>query len=181
MALPTRLLSLSLRAEIEFPEALQVAATRGDYFPAGPRQEGDEELHRFDRSLIAASPDGPRCRRPLSPPLASYRRSTPSSAESKDPAEGEIPDEGGPPADGHRVSGARLEAGAWLFAQWRPADGRELAEGIEWFAREAWWEGRELEGEPYLRLVREDGKLAFQLFWRLALRPRQGTKTEGRG
>ena len=73
---------------------------------------------------------------------------------------------------------ARLGAGLWIFTQWRPADGGELAEGVEWFAREAWWEGRELEGALFLRLVREDERLAFQLLRRLAPPSRSATPTE---
>lgn len=158
MAIPTRLLTLDLRSAIDFPEALTLAMRDGDFFPGGPADEGDEELHRFDLDLLASGPDGPRCRRPLPLPLASHRRSRPKGAAKE--AQTEVRLEPG--------LKARLQAGLWLFTQWRPADGGELAEGIEWFAREAWWEGRELEGGLFLRLVREDGRLAFQLLMRLA-------------
>jgi hypothetical protein len=163
MALPTRLLTLDLRAGIEYPESLPVATTEGDFYPSGPLEEGDEELHRFGHDLVSMGPEGPRCRRPLPTPEALYRRrGRESGAIEARSAEG--PAEPRPGAG----PGSRLEAGLWLFTQWRPADGGELALGIEWFAREAWWEERSLEGALYLRLVREDGGLAFQLLGRLA-------------
>jgi hypothetical protein len=77
----------------------------------------------------------------------------------------------------------RLEAGSWLFTQWRsgkdegPAAGDlaaddlaagDLARGLEWFAREAWWQRRALEGPWLLRLVKEDGRIACQALRRLS-------------
>ena len=164
MDLPTRLLTLDLGAGIEYPEVLHLVRTDGDFFPAGPLDEGGEELHRFDPDLVSMGPEGPRCRRPLPSPEASYRRRGRESGAVEARAE-EVATE----VHANASDGSCLVAGLWLFTQWRPADGGQLALGIEWFAREAWWEGRELEGRLFLRLVREDGKLAFQLFWRLAL------------
>ncbi|HUX40459.1 MAG TPA: hypothetical protein VMV83_04745 [Rectinemataceae bacterium] len=168
MALPTRLLTLDLRAGIEYPEALYVVTTRGDFYPAGPLDEGDEELHRFDLDLVPMGPEGPRCRRPLPPPEASYRRRGRESGAVEARAKEGRAEEERTEMRANASTGSRLVAGLWLFTQWRPADGGELALGIEWFAREAWWEGRELEGKLFLRLVREDGKLAFQILGRLA-------------
>lgn len=158
-----RLLTLNLRDCIEYPEALPVVTIEGDFYPAGPSEEGGEELHRFGLDLVTMGPEGPRCRRPLPSPEASYRRRGRENSAIETRAQ-----EGRTDARAVADPGSRLETGFWLFAQWRPAAGGELALGIEWFAREAWWEGRKLEGPLYLRLVREDGGLAFQLLGRLA-------------
>jgi hypothetical protein len=40
-------------------------------------------------------------------------------------------------------------------------------EGLEWFAREAWWERSAALGPYILRRVREDGRLATQALRRL--------------
>jgi hypothetical protein len=143
--------------------------------------EGEQELFVFDATeLVAFDPDeGPR----LSPgpdalPAARfYGRSVDGS-------------EGGASGGGCRgcsapcgaVSGASdgaapretaattiagperlLPAGRYLFMQWRPRDAAELAEGIEWFARECWWEGNRGRGPYFVRRIKEDGKLATQI------------------
>ena len=158
------------------------------FFPEGPRREGEEELHVFGDSLISMSPDGPRCRRPLPWPRASYCSGVAGGKVGFPKGEASPGGSTGEASPGDSTSaGVRppnttnatnptnrarppltLGAGLWLFSQWRPVDRRELADGIEWFAREGWWEGRELEGEYFLRLVREDSRVAFQLLRRLA-------------
>jgi len=55
-----------------------------------------------------------------------------------------------------------LPSGDYLFMQWRPTDDEELAEGIEWFAREAWWERFPTLGPFFVRRIAEDGKIAVQ-------------------
>lgn len=56
-----------------------------------------------------------------------------------------------------------LRPGAYLFMQFRPIDEEELRGGLEWFARESWWEGAEARGPYVVRRVAEDGKLATQV------------------
>ena len=197
MGLPNRLLVLDLRAPLVYESAAsgtmdsapprtamtptreaaapaEEAASPGPsapsrlhdeagFFPEGPRREGEEELHVFGDSLLSMSPDGPRCRRPLPWPRASYRSGVAGGKEGLPKGEASIRDS---PARARPP--LTLGAGLWLFSQWRPVDGWELADGIEWFAREGWWEGRELEGEFFLRLVREDSRVAFQILRRLA-------------
>jgi hypothetical protein len=115
--------------------------------------EGEEELFLFDEeSLVDFDPDdGPMLKRPLSAPRFYGRRPAPGK---------EL-------AGAQGLPSAKLDAGSYSFLQWRPRDEGELAEGIEWFARECWWE-RSGAGGPYvLRRVREDGKLATQALRRL--------------
>jgi hypothetical protein len=114
--------------------------------------EGGEELFLFDdEDLVEFDPDeGPKLRRPLARPRYYGRR--PVSAASSGEAAGPQ---------------AKLDAGTYAFLQWRPRDERELEEGLEWFAREAWWEGSPAAGPYILRRVREDGKLATQALRRL--------------
>lgn len=61
----------------------------------------------------------------------------------------------------------RLEAGDYLFHQWRAAAYSSLEDGLEDFVRQVWWEGERTEGSWLLRVVREDGKTAFQGLRRL--------------
>lgn len=116
--------------------------------------EGEEEVFMFDEaSLVDYDPDeGPRIGRPLPAP-GYYGRGAAGGRESRatigKPASGELP------------------SGRYAFAQWRPRDEEELAEGLEWFARELWWERSPTEGPFIVRRVREDGALATQALRRL--------------
>jgi len=107
--------------------------------------EGEEELFLFDEEeLVGFDPDeGPSLRRPLPQPRYYGRR----------------PIQAG--------SAAELKAGGYVFLQWRPRDEAELLEGLEWFARESWWERSQAIGPYILRRVREDGRLATQALRRL--------------
>ena len=57
---------------------------------------------------------------------------------------------------------ASLAPGVYAFVQWRPSDEEELMAGLEWFAREAWWQRAAAKGPFILRRIREDGALATQ-------------------
>lgn len=109
--------------------------------------EGEEELFLFDaEELVAFDPDeGPSLRRPL--PRPRYYGHRPAG----DPAKAE----------------SVLAMGSYAFLQWRPGDEEELADGLEWFARESWWERIDAKGPYILRRVHEDGKLATQALRRL--------------
>jgi hypothetical protein len=145
MRLPESLLRLDLGRDLDFPLPIGLAGSPA-LFPEGPDREGGEELHVYPPGLFPADEDGPRCPRPLPPPLSSWSTAA---------------------ADRESGTGYRLTSGAWLFAQSRPTGPSELEDFLEWFAREAWWERRRLEGPWLLRLVREDGKTAYQLLRRL--------------
>ncbi len=60
-----------------------------------------------------------------------------------------------------------LAPGLYAFTQWRAPDAPSLMEGIEYFAREIWWEGVECRGPWILRRVAEDGRIATQLLVRM--------------
>jgi hypothetical protein len=115
--------------------------------------EEEEELFLFDEeSLVDFDPDeGPMLRRPLPVPRYYGRRPAPGK---------DFAGSAGLPV-------ARLEAGSYSFLQWRARDEEELAEGLEWFARECWWERSGARGPYFLRRVREDGKLATQALRRI--------------
>jgi hypothetical protein len=115
--------------------------------------EGEEELFLFDEeALVSFDPDdGPVLRRPLPSPRFYGRRPAPGSA-----SEG-----------GAALASSRLDAASYAFLQWRARDEEELAEGLEWFAREAWWERSGARGPFLLRRLREDGKIATQALRRL--------------
>lgn len=110
-------------------------------------EEGHEELFVFEaEDLVVFDPDeGPRAVRPLPAPRFHGR----GLALGERPAEAE--------------SEHALPRGDYLFMQWRPAGEDELLAGIEFFAREAWWEGAKATGPYLLRRVLEDGKVATQL------------------
>jgi len=148
--------------------------------PAGKAglEDGEEELFVFDESgLIAFDPDdGPRVALPLPPPCF-YGRAVqakrprreagalpPESAES---AEAASPEGAGSAVPEGAKAASRgeyaLRPGAYLFMQFRPLDEEELRGGLEWFARESWWEGAEARGPYVVRRVAEDGKLATQV------------------
>jgi hypothetical protein len=122
--------------------------------------EGEEELFLFDEEeLVDFDPDeGPKLRRPLPRPRYYGRRPAPGAGVFGD--DNSVSAAGGP--------AARLAAGGYAFLQWRPRDEEELLVGLEWFAREAWWERSAARGPYILRRVREDGRLATQALRRLA-------------
>lgn len=61
-----------------------------------------------------------------------------------------------------------IPPGSYLFMQFRPRDEAEFLEGLEWFAREAWWGGERMQGPWLIRRLREDGGLATQVLRSLA-------------
>jgi hypothetical protein len=73
----------------------------------------------------------------------------------------------GSPADDAPEARIVLEPGLYAFMQWRVRDSASMREGIEYFAREAWWEGRSIVGPWILRRVAEEGKIATQLLAKL--------------
>jgi len=89
--------------------------------------------------------EGPRAIRPLA---------APSFTGMRDPAK---------PAG----KGLILEAGRYVFSQERKGSMEKaeewLADYIEEFARDIWWNAIQAGGELYLRLVKEDNKTAAQL------------------
>jgi hypothetical protein len=106
--------------------------------------EGREWLFQFDRtSVIADGPDGPKVRLPLPNPAR-----TASKPEGSDCGNWE------------------LAEGVWLFMQDRPKSIEALADFIERFEREIWWEGLKAEETLFARFVHEDGRLAAQLLRR---------------
>ena len=118
--------------------------------------DGEEEVFFFDEEELVAfdANEGPVLRRPLPAPRFYGRRAAAppdSAAQSASPA----------------ASAARLPTGAYAFVQWRPADEAGLIEGLEWFARETWWERTGAKGPYILRRLREDGKLATQAWRRI--------------
>jgi hypothetical protein len=146
------LLTLDLREDLAYRNLppLQDLGSQDEavkaWFPE--LDEGEERLHILDAASFDFGGDGPGVALPLPSPTASYARSGLDT----------LP--GG--------AAFILTAGSYLFFQWRPTSMEELAEGLEWFAREAWWEGRSTVGPTMLRLVCEDGRLARQALRRLA-------------
>jgi len=145
--------------------------------PAGKAglEDGEEELFVFDESgLVAFDPDdGPRVALPLPPPsfygraVQAKRPGREDGAQPQEGAEAAGPDGAGS-ADPEGAKAASrgeyaLRPGAYLFMQFRPIDEEELRGGLEWFARESWWEGAEARGPYVVRRVAEDGKLATQV------------------
>jgi hypothetical protein len=100
--------------------------------------EDEEELFVFEEAqLVSFDPDeGPRLSRPLPRPAFYGRR-----------------------MDG---GGYKLSAGSYSFLQWRVSSEAELMDGLEWFARELWWERADAIGPYLLRRLREEGKIATQ-------------------
>jgi hypothetical protein len=164
------LLSLDLRASLEY-EGLEnpplsgaplsgvvlVPGASGEILELGlgaDMAEGEEEIFLFDElDLVDFDPDdGPRLRRPLSAPRFYGRRPAPRQG----------------PAASASGPAAKLEAGTYSFMQWRPREAEELEEGLEWFARESWWERTTARGPYILRRVREDSRLATQVLRRLS-------------
>lgn len=146
--------------------------------------EGEEELFVLDADeLVRFDPDdGPRLVEALPPPRF-YGRAAGTSACSgcRAPCAPKGRPEGGAasgraagdgsggaaPAVSSGAAGVAgpewaVPAGRYLFMQWRPEDEDELREGLEWFARESWWDGNRGVGPYIVRRVKEDGKLATQ-------------------
>jgi hypothetical protein len=148
--LPTRLLSLRLAAPLPYRACEPSSQPGRSKLPAESEArtdlaEGAESLEIHEPStLIIESADGPRLPALLPPP-----------------------DWRGVALEGRSIASTgsdvrELAAGTYLFTQWRPADEEELRAGLEWFLREAWWEGTPGTGPVYLRRVFEDGRLATQ-------------------
>jgi hypothetical protein len=107
--------------------------------------------------LVREDPEeGPCLHLPLpAPNFSGYRTETRTSGES-----------------GTQDTG--IEAGEYLFMQWRPAAApehasgiftasrEEIEAGIDYFIRQVWWEGEKTRGPWYFRALEEDGKTAFQ-------------------
>lgn len=55
-----------------------------------------------------------------------------------------------------------LEAGDYLFVQWRAKDFASAEKGLEAFARQIWREDKRGEGPWILRIVAEDGDIGYQ-------------------
>jgi hypothetical protein len=131
-------------------------------------EEGDEELFLFDSDeLVSFDPDdGPRLAAAI-PPARFYGRAArgPACAGCSAPCAPAAQTASGDIDGAREIAGPewRLPAGRYLFMQWRPANEAELADGIEWFARESWWEGRSGLGPYIVRRLKEDGKLATQI------------------
>ncbi|MBL8966724.1 MAG: hypothetical protein JNG85_06920 [Spirochaetaceae bacterium] len=146
-------------------------------------EEGEEELFIFEEAeLIEFDPDdGPRVILPLPPPRFYGRMAAPTKGDRKAKAEPSIPAPGAPapeaPAgDGTAAppskDGAKppktsveysLAPGTYLFMQFRPLDAEEMRSGLEWFARESWWEAAAARGPYLVRRIAEDGELATQI------------------
>lgn len=162
-----KLLTLKLHAPlcysgIENPPfiglAVPEAFSRLSGTPSPKEGEGREEIFVFDEvELVSFDPDdGPRAAaRPPAPRF--YGSSLARGAKGK---EGEAP--------------CALDPGLYLFMQWRPSNEAEFREGVEWFAREAWWEGEAARGPYIVRRLVEDGKVATQLFRALPAAAKEG-------
>jgi len=129
-------------------------------------EEGAEELFLFDEAeLVRFDPDeGPRIAAALPRP-GFYGRGLGRGAPARECSTGSGDAD---PADAAGGAVRReLPRGKYAFMQWRPADEADLRQGLEWFARETWWEGTATEGPYILRRLREDGKLATQVLRRV--------------
>lgn len=147
-------------------------------------EEGEEELFIFEEAeLIEFDPDdGPRVILPLPPPRFYGRMAAPPKTDRKAKAEpsrptpseapapaAQAPDEtAAPPAkEGAKPPKTSVEyslaPGTYLFMQFRPLDAEEMRSGLEWFARESWWEAAAARGPYLVRRIAEDGELATQI------------------
>ena len=55
-----------------------------------------------------------------------------------------------------------LAPGDYFFFQWRKTSYPTLEDGLEDFVRQVWWKGEKTEGPWILRVIAEDGDVAFQ-------------------
>lgn len=112
----------------------------------------NEEVFLFEeRDLIVFDPDdGPRLATELPSPFFYGRGLSKESIE----------------AD--RKGSFLLIPGEYLFFQWRPKNEPELREGLEWFARESWWEDQKADGPYIVRRILEDKALATQVLRAIA-------------
>jgi hypothetical protein len=141
----------------------------------GSLAEGEEELFVFDETQLVLFDldEGPRVPRPLPLP-GFYGRGGKGRAsgflEHGAGREVAAPSNAGiiPGDPAPRPAEYMIPPGRYLFLQFRPADEEELAEGLEYFAREAWWTGAACVGPWMLRRLREDGRMASQILRRLA-------------
>ncbi len=127
--------------------------------------EGGEELFVFeaDQFIVFDKDDGPRLAARLPAPVFYGRLGGGQNTGAAHAGQN-----GAAPSSGAADTAAALytlEPGAYLLLQWRPADSASLREGIEYFARQAWWEDEKTEGPYCLRRLREDSRIATQL-WR---------------
>jgi len=52
--------------------------------------------------------------------------------------------------------------GDYFFVQWRESSFTSIEDGLEDFIRQVWWNGEKTEGPWILRIVAEDGAMAYQ-------------------
>lgn len=146
------LLNLRLHASLRYsgmenPPFVGLGRPGDPWFAAVLPEEGKEELFVFEaEDLVLFDPDdGPKVVAPL--PAPRFHGTGLKLGEKTGEGETEY----------------SLPRGEYLFMQWRPANEGELLSGMEYFAREAWWEGTKAMGPYLLRRVLEDGKVATQL------------------
>lgn len=141
-----------------------------------PQVEGGETVLYFrpedlvdptavDGPRVLAAPGAPVATGASAPGVAAHTEAhnaanAPAAAASALPA-GEADADAGT----ERLS---IGPGIYAFLQWRAGDEDTLAEGIDYFARELWWERKATEGFWILRRVAEDGRMATQLIARLS-------------
>lgn len=114
-----------------------------DYSAAKEPGNEDDYLMVFESADLTTDDgiSGPRIRRPLPDPVFKGGRSG---------------------AYNPSAPGYALEAGDYLFSQWRPEDYPSLADALEDLIRQAWWERYSLMGPWIVRIVNEDGQRAVQ-------------------
>lgn|GEM_PF-263931 len=128
--------------------------------------EGEEELAVFaaEGLVLMDRDDGPRMQAYPLPPALFYGRAAAGAPAGRPGSQNS-----GSTADAAPESSGlqtwTLEPGAYLLLQWRPENAAEFREGVEYFARQAWWEDEKAEGPYFIRRLREDGKTATQI-WR---------------
>lgn len=140
-----QLLTLRLHAPLPFSGLENPPIGPAALFaPPSELPEGAEELFVFPQDgLVVYDPeDGPKAAREL--PLPGFHGLGGRGAAAKG-------------------SSWAIQPGTYLFMQYRPTGEADFLEGVEWFAREAWWEGEKARGPWLIRRLREDGKIATQI------------------